>query len=358
MLRRTQMNITYANQSKKDLLNSIFEESKRVINKYIDLLWKQKNFHSKFIDFKVDTWLSIRLQQCLGKQSLEIIKSQRKRKHKTKPIFNKDTIELDSRFIDIQFDSAKEFDCFIKLSSIGNKISLKLPSKKHKHFNGFVEEDWKMKNSCKLRKKNNKYFIDLYFEKEAPKLKTNGKEIGLDCGYKKLLISSENKVYDCGMESVYEKISKKSQGSKAFKRALVERDNKINESVNKINLNEIKTIVVEDLKNVKKDSHGKINKQFNNKLQRWSYSKVLNKLQMKCEREGIEFIKVNPAFTSQTCSQCGFKHKDNRKLESFKCLNCGYETDADFNASVNILQRVVYSHSSKETDLNEIHIFH
>lgn len=356
MLRKTQMNITYANQSKKDLLNKIFEESKRVINEYINILWEQKNFHSKFIDFKIDTWLSARMQQCLGKQSLEIVKSQRKKKHKSKPIFNKETIELDGRFIDIQFDISKEFDCFIKLSSIGNKISLKLPSKKHKHFNGFIEEGWKMKNSCKLRKRNDKYFIDLYFEKETTELKTEGKEIGLDCGYKKLLISSENKIYDCGLENVYEKISRKKQGSKSFKRALIERDNKINESVNNINLTDIKTIVVEDLKNVKKDSHGKIRKEFNNKLQRWSYSKVLNKLHLLCEREGIEFIKVNPAFTSQTCSHCGFIHKDNRKLESFKCLNCGYETDADHNASVNILQRAVYSRSSKELNFDELHI--
>ena len=352
------MNISYANQTKKDLLNSIFEESKRVINEYINILWNKKNFHSKFIDFKIDTWLSARMQQCLGKQSLEIVKSQRKKKHKSKPNFNKDTIELDGRFIDIQFDLTKEFDCFIKLSSIGNKISLKLPSKKHKHFNGFVEDEWKMKNSCKLRKRNNKYFIDLYFEKETPEIKTEGKEIGLDCGYKKLLISSENQIYDCGLENVYEKISRKKQRSCAFNKALIERNNKINESVNKINLTDVKTIVVEDLKNVKKNSKGKIRKEFNNKLQRWSYPKVLNKLHLLCEREGINFVKVNPSFTSQTCSQCGFIHKENRKNESFKCLNCGYETDADYNASVNILQRAVYSRSSKETDLDELYIFH
>jgi putative transposase len=200
-----------------------------------------------------------------------------------------------------------------------------------------------MKESVRLRKVKNKFYIDIYFEKSAPDLKTEGKEIGLDCGYKKLLISSENTLYDTGLQPVYEKISRKKQGSNRFKKALIERDNKINESINLFNFNELKTIVVEDLKNVKKDSKGKINKSFNNKLQRWSYSKVLNRLELHCEEKCIDYRKVNPAYTSQTCSKCGFRHKDNRLKDRFQCLDCGYLADADFNASVNILHRGIYS---------------
>jgi IS605 OrfB family transposase len=344
MIRSSQLNIGYSNKSKLDILDSIFEESKRVINLYIDELWIRKNFSSKFINFKVESWLSARMLQCLGKQALEIVKSQRKKKKKSKPNFNKDVINLDSRFVDIQFD-LNSFDIWIKLSSIGNKISLNLPSKKHKHFHKY--SDWKLKNSVRLRKFQNKYYIDFYFEKESPELKLQGKDIGLDCGYKKLLISSENKLYDTGLQNIYEKISRRKQGSKNFNQSLVERDNKINESINKLNFSEIKTIVVEDLKNVKHKSKGKIYKKFNNKLQRWSYSKVLNRLDQHCDETGITYLKVNPAYTSQTCSCCGFIHKNNRYGEKFLCLNCGYETDADYNASVNILHRGIYSSSTK-----------
>jgi IS605 OrfB family transposase len=334
------MNISYSNVGKLNTLNNIFIESKRVVNLFIDTLWEAKDFKSKFVTTKVDTWLSARAQQCLGKQALEIVKSQRKKHKKSKPVFNKETINFDSRFIDIQFD-LNSFDTWIKLNSIGDKISLNLPSKKHKHFHKF--ENWNMKESVRLRKVKNKFYIDIYFEKSAPDLKTEGKEIGLDCGYKKLLISSENKLYDTGLQPVYEKISRKKQGSNRLKKALTERDNKINESINLLKFNELKTIVVEDLKNVKKDSKGKINKSFNNKLQRWSYSKVLNRLELHCEEKGIDYRKVNPAYTSQTCSKCGFRHKDNRLKDRFQCLDCGYLADADFNASVNILHRGIYS---------------
>lgn len=350
MIRRVQLNINYSNLGKKNKLDLIFTECRRVVNEYIDCLWDLNDFSSKFVDFKVDSWLSARMLQCLGKQALEIVKSQRKKKKKSKPTFNKDVLNLDSRFIDIIFDS-NSFDCWFKLGSIGNKIILKLPSKKHKHFNSYFNNTkWTLNKSIRLRKLNNKYYIDVYFESDKPELKTTGKQIGLDCGYKKLLISSENKKFDVGLEDVYKKISKKKQGSKSFYRALTERDNKINQSINLIGSDDIKTIVVEDLLDVKKNSKGKIRKSFNNKLQRWSYSKVLSKLSMNCEVSGVDFIKVNPAYTSQTCSRCGFKHKDNRSLESFTCLSCGFEIDADYNASINILHRGVYSLSTTKNN--------
>ncbi len=291
MIRRVQMNINYSNQVKLDILDSIFIESKIVINKFITELWNQKDFSSKFISFKVDTWFSARMQQCLGKQALEIVKSQRKKKKKSKPLFNSNVINLDSRFIDIQFDN-NTFDTWFKINSIGNKINLKLPSKKHIHFNKFKK--WTLKKSIRLRKNESGFFIDLYFQKEKPIIKLKGKNIGIDIGYKKLLIDSNGKKYDTGVEIVYNKISRKKQGSKSFKRSLVERNNKINESINKIKFKIIRSITAEDLKNVKHKSKGKIRKQFNNKLQRWSYSKVLNKLSLRCEEQGIDFVKINP----------------------------------------------------------------
>ena len=343
MIRTTQLNINYANKNKLESLDTIITESKRVINLYIDELWKKKDFKSKFIDFKVETWLSATMLQNLGKQALEIVKSQRKKKKKHKPNFNKDSILFDSRFINTSFN-LNSFDIWIRFRCIGRHLKFNIPSKKHRHFNKF--KDWELKKSIRLRKYLGKYYIDLFFKKEAPEIKNFGKEVGLDIGYHKLLVSSQNKIYDKGLEKVYEKISHKKQGSKNFKQSLIERNNLINQSINTINFKELKTIVVEDLKNVKKNSKGKIYKKFNNKLQRWSYLKVLNKLSITCEEAGINLIKVNPAYTSQTCSECGFIHKDNRKGEKFLCLNCKTEMDADYNAACNILHRGAYSPST------------
>ena len=97
MIRKSTINLNYSNKNKLKNFDLLFEESKIVINTFIDEIWEQKDFSSKFVYFKVNTWLSARMQQNLGKQALEIVKSQRKRKRKTKPIFDKNTIELDSK---------------------------------------------------------------------------------------------------------------------------------------------------------------------------------------------------------------------------------------------------------------------
>ena len=47
--------------------------------------------------------------------------------------------------------------------------------------------------------------------------------------------------------------------------------------------------------------------------------------------------KVNPAYTSQTCSVCGHCAPENRENQTvFRCVVCGHRAHADVNAAVNI----------------------
>ena len=51
-------------------------------------------------------------------------------------------------------------------------------------------------------------------------------------------------------------------------------------------------------------------------------------------------VKVDPAYTSQTCSRCGHAGKANRPSQAvFACGACGFRTNADHNAAINILVR-------------------
>ena len=107
---------------------------------------------------------------------------------------------------------------------------------------------------------------------------------------------------------------------------------------------DIKELKIEDLKNVKYKS--KFSRKVNNKLQRWVYSKVISKLERFCEENSVLLTKVNPAYTSQTCSTCGTKDKKARKGETYSCKVCSLVIDADYNASINILHREAYSLST------------
>ena len=47
--------------------------------------------------------------------------------------------------------------------------------------------------------------------------------------------------------------------------------------------------------------------------------------------------KVNPAYTSQRCSQCGTVDRRARASQAaFRCWSCGYFANADHNAARNI----------------------
>lgn len=52
---------------------------------------------------------------------------------------------------------------------------------------------------------------------------------------------------------------------------------------------------------------------------------------------GGQLVKVNPAYTSQTCACCGHVDKASRNGKHFRCTACRHTEDADINAAKNIL---------------------
>ena len=71
-------------------------------------------------------------------------------------------------------------------------------------------------------------------------------------------------------------------------------------------------------------------------------SNIKNWFNSQCEKHGIRVHLTSPCYSSQQCPVCGSIHKENRKSqEDFECIECGYKSNADLNASRNIKQRVV-----------------
>ena len=104
------------------------------------------------------------------------------------------------------------------------------------------------------------------------------------------------------------------------------------------------TVIVEDLKvkNMTASAKGTIEnpgknvKQkagLNRAIQDTALGKLRRNLEYKCGR----LIEVNPAYTSQTCSECRHVDKENRKTQArFLCVSCGFASNADTNAAMNI----------------------
>ena len=266
----------------------------------------------------------------------------------TLPNINNLSINLDERFFDIK--EGKYFDSYVKIilpffNEKGTRaLKVHVPLKHHRHSNSLKNKGYILKNNIQIKKVKGKYYINLIWFKEETKIKPNGTSLGLDMGYKKLITTSKGDIIGDDMLSIYDKISNKQQGSKNFRQLLVHRDNMINYHINHMDLDNVNKLIIEDLKNVKYKK-----KYFTNKIQRWSYTKTIEKLERLCMEKGIELVKVSPRYTSQMCCSCGNINKDSRNGEYYKCISCGYEIDADINASINIHNRgVKYSPSDKK----------
>ena len=104
------------------------------------------------------------------------------------------------------------------------------------------------------------------------------------------------------------------------------------------------TIVVEDLKvkNMTASAKGTIENPGKNVKQKAGLNRAMLDTALGEIRRNLEYkcgrlVEVNPAYTSQTCSECGHTDKENRKTQArFQCVSCGYASNADTNAAMNI----------------------
>lgn len=72
-------------------------------------------------------------------------------------------------------------------------------------------------------------------------------------------------------------------------------------------------------------------------LRDWTYFDLRTKIEYKAKEKGIEVRFVNPKYTSQRCSCCGYIDRQNRVTQkSFVCNQCGFSANADYNAALNL----------------------
>ncbi len=115
--------------------------------------------------------------------------------------------------------------------------------------------------------------------------------------------------------------------------------------------NEYGVIAIEDLKtsNMTRSAKGSIEEPGKNvKAKAGLNRSILSQgwysfetmLTYKLEERGGKVIKVDPKYTSQTCSDCGAVNSQSRKNQAtYECVECGFTKHADINAAINILRR-------------------
>jgi len=273
---------------------------------------------------------------------------------------------------------------------VGNKIQI--PKVGKVKFKGLrkIKKKERIKNIT-ITCENGKWYCSLCVEFKPKKFKKTGKLIGLDVGSVRLYTRSDGKKrksirnldnvkyllikiksiqqqmswkQECWKNKTNRKKLKKgeiiSNSWLKLKVKLQKLHDKLKrikiDHLHKISFNLVKRfdlIVVEDLKlkNMTKSSKGTIKKPgkmvpqksgLNRNLLSNSLGLFFQMLEYKCNWYGKKFKKVDPKFTSQTCSKCGTKNKKSRESQSrFRCKSCGYKINADHNAAINILNLAV-----------------
>jgi putative transposase len=169
---------------------------------------------------------------------------------------------------------------------------------------------------------------------------SDDKEIDYDRDFFKNIVKDLNKLDKIGYQNLSEKELKKLQ--KLYRRLDWYVELLIHNILDYCEQNEITDLVVEDLH--LKDKSNTVNEEFNMKYSRLvkllHLSNVKNMLLRQAEKRGIRVHIVHSEWTSLGCPECGNINPNNRTTqELFKCTACGYEDNADYVGSVNVLDR-------------------
>ena len=222
--------------------------------------------------------------------------------------------------------------------------------------------DGRWKDS-KIKRVGKQWYLILAHETEVPEAKTEGCLVGVDMGIKRMLVATNSNnakpFFFHGGELNHRRscirrtrAAVQSVGTKSSRRLL--RRMSGNEAAVTGHLLHVaskalvgyavevgaRRIVVENLSNIRDVSLSK-GKDFRSKIHRWPYADMRFKIAYKAEAVGIEMETVSPRNTSRGCSACGHVSSSNRNGLRFRCQKCGYQDDADRQASKNIRARSV-----------------
>ena len=118
---------------------------------------------------------------------------------------------------------------------------------------------------------------------------------------------------------------------------------KIVELIKQAKKNNKNHLVLEDLKLLKRflNYHKELNIKNSRLIKMLHLTSLKTRIRRIAHRYGLNVSFINPQFTSQTCNVCGNINKNNRiSQEEFLCKNCNSSLNADYNASLNIVNRI------------------
>ncbi|HED0442621.1 TPA: transposase [Campylobacter coli] len=202
-------------------------------------------------------------------------------------------------------------------------------------------------NQITITKNHNKFYIAL---SNGTLIDTNSKLFSVekyDKAFKRLQRKQSRRILKSKTQKI--KLSNNFKKTQQKLNTIYERSSNVKkDSYHKITsrlIQEFDLIAVEDLqtKNMTKRAklkNVKAKSGLNKSILNTSFYQFSQYLEYKAKHNGKFFVKVNPQYTSKTCSICGhIKENLTLKDRTYFCENCGNTLHRDINAANNILKR-------------------
>lgn len=272
------------------------------------------------------------------------------------------------KIIDYNKHFGSKINAFVSLSGLGRK-SFYIPVKFNKDWYGNIKQYAKSNPDYEytLTFNEKEHQVNIHICKDGDRYipDAGNNVVGIDVNCKHNLFSlSDGTTFDYNRKLVNDfcKLSleidelkhdknytvgkRKQRKLDALKNKMIKSEQQIiAEMCKELRTKGVNHIVMEDLDNSFGKSHVKDteneNVNYNRKLKFIGLSSLKQEVEHIARKYDIAVSTVQASYTSKMCPVCGCIEDENRlNQETFECVECGHKGNADFNASVNIRNRV------------------
>lgn len=272
------------------------------------------------------------------------------------------------KIIDYNKHFGSKINAFVSLSGLGRK-SFDIPVKFNKDWYGNIKQYAKSNPDYEytLTFNEKEHQVNIHICKDGDRYipDAGNNVVGIDVNCKHNLFSlSDGTTFDydrklvndfCKLSLEIDKLKhdknhtvgkRKQRKLDTLKNKMVKSEQQIiAEMCKELQTKGVNHIVMEDLDNSFGKSHVKDteneNVNYNRKVKFLGLSSLKQEVEHIAKKYDIAVSTVQASYTSKMCPVCGCIEDENRpNQETFECVECGHKDNADFNAAINIRNRV------------------
>ena len=357
----THLKLDQANSGQLERLDELASEYQRIVQAYVDWLIsheiRQPDKYDHIPEQAISTNLSDRWQRCAWQQACGIVRSWYSNARVNPPKLQNVCLQANTNVVVIEHSKTAQFDYWLRISTLDAGHPVRIPIKLYKHAKKTLAQFPKLCSGVTLNRREGGWFATLVVERKGPKAKSS-KVTGVDIGMVSIVSTSSGRRYGQVSQELRRRVERanikrrrKQQLNACLKRrnrttvslkddkAEAFARNEIGRALNQM-LDELPGETKVALERLTVKDMRFRSRQMNRALRASQLGYTRDKLKFKLDERGIRYRSVQPAYSSQQCSQCGFTISMNRRSQAeFHCLWCGYEANADENAASNIAER-------------------